>query len=107
MDLLQIAAYITAITTIVGGGIKLFNIMSKTLHRFDDLNSRLDRIEHDIKQNEIYLLKIALLDDNLPLTDRINAGKKYLELGGNGYGKITYERLIKELDSVYSKGGEN
>lgn len=107
MDLLQIAAYITAITTIVGGGIKLFNIMSKTLHRFDDLNARLDKIEYDIKQNEIHLLKIALLDENLPLTDRINAGKKYLELGGNGYGKITYERLIKELDSIYSKGGEN
>lgn len=106
MDLLQIAAYITAITTILGGGIKIFNVMSKTLHRFDDLNNRLDKIENDIKKNEIHLLKIALLDENLPLTDRINAGKQYLELGGNGFGKITYERLVKELETMYSKGGE-
>jgi hypothetical protein len=40
---------------------------------------------------------MALLSEDLPIIDRINAGERYLELGGNGYGKIVYERLIEEL----------
>lgn len=91
MDIVKIAALITAVGVIVGTVLKIHLILSRLEKRFDDY----DRI---VRENTIHILKMALLSEDLPITDRINAGKRYLELGGNGYGKIVYNQLIKRVE---------
>lgn len=91
MDIIEIAGFITAIGVIIGAIIKIHKILSRMEHKFDEYDSIL-------KENTMHILKMALLSDDLPITDRINAGKRYLELGGNGYGKIIYNQLIKQIE---------
>lgn len=91
MDIIEIAGFITAIGVVIGAIIKIHKILSRMEHKFDEYDSIL-------KENTMHILKMALLSDDLPITDRINAGKRYLELGGNGYGKIIYNQLIKQIE---------
>jgi hypothetical protein len=47
---------------------------------------RLDNIE--------VLLQLLLLhDEHLPLRERLNAGKRYIDLGGNGATAVYYQKL--------------
>lgn len=62
------------------------------------MESKFDKYDETINQNTIHILRMALLSEDVPLLDRINAGRKYIELGGNGYGHVVYEKLLKELD---------
>ena len=90
MSIVQIAGIISALGVILGTAWKIHVFLKKMEDRFD-------RYEETLNENTIHLLKMALLSEDLPIIDRINAGERYLELGGNGYGKIVYERLIAEL----------
>lgn len=91
MDVIGIAAFITAIGVIVGAVLKIHSVLNRIERKFDDYDDML-------KENTLHILKMALLSEDLPITDRINAGKRYLELGGNGYGKIIYNQLIKRIE---------
>lgn len=91
MDIIEIAAIITAIGVIVGAVLKIHSVLNRLEEKFDDYDDML-------KENTLHILKMALLSEDLPITDRINAGKRYLELGGNGYGKIVYNQLIKRIE---------
>lgn len=91
MDIIEIAGFITAIGVVIGAIIKIHKILSRMERKFDEYDSI-------VKENTMHILKMALLSDKLPMTDRINAGKRYLELGGNGYGKIIYNQLIKQIE---------
>lgn len=91
MDVINIAALITAIGVIVGTVLKIHSILSRLEKRFDDY-------DNTVKENTVHILKMALLSEDLPITDRINAGKRYLELGGNGYGKVVYNQLVKRIE---------
>ena len=51
-----------------------------------------------LKNNTLFILKIAVLDEQLPLTDRLKAGELYMDLGGNGAVKKKYQELLKEYD---------
>lgn len=90
MSIVQIAGIISALGVILGTAWKIHVFLKKMEDRFD-------RYEETLNENTIHLLKMALLSEDLPIIDRINAGERYLELGGNGYGKIVYERLVEEL----------
>lgn len=90
-NILLIASIITAVTVIVTFLFKLYKFFRTLEGKYDDMNELL-------KSNTIHLLKIAVLDDKLPLTDRIHAGEQYIKLGGNGFIKKKYERLLEEYE---------
>ena len=91
MDVIEIAAIITASGVITGTVLKIHSIRNRIERKFDSYDDT-------IKENTINILKMSLLSEDLPITDRINAGKRYLELGGNGYGKIVYGQLMRRIE---------
>ena len=91
MNVIEIAAIITASGVITGTVLKIHSILNRIERKFDDYDDTL-------KENTVNILKMSLLSEDLPITDRINAGKRYLELGGNGYGKIVYGQLMRRIE---------
>lgn len=91
IDIIWLASALTALCTILGMAWKLHIFLNK-------MESKFDKYDETINQNTIHILRMALLSEDVPLLDRINAGRKYIELGGNGYGHVVYEKLLKELD---------
>ncbi len=90
IDLIWLGSTISALGTIIGMAWKLHSFLNRMEKRFE-------KYDKTINENTVHILKMALLSEDLPLSDRVQAGKLYLELGGNGYGRIVYDRLLDEL----------
>lgn len=92
MDIIQIASIITALTVIIGCIFKLYNLARR-------VENKLDSYDKNLEQLNLHLNKMALLNTDLPLVDRLHAGEWYIAHGGNGMGKKVYNQLLEELDT--------
>ena len=93
-SILIVASVVTALTAITAFLLKIYKFFRTLEEKYDEMNDLL-------KNNTIHLLKIAVLDDKLPLTDRIYAGEQYIRLGGNGFIKKKYEKLLEEYEEAH------
>ena len=89
--IIMIASIITALTVISTTCFKVYKFFRELEKKYDELN-------YNIKNNTLFILKIAVLDEQLPLTDRLHAGELYMDLGGNGAVKKKYQELLKECN---------
>jgi hypothetical protein len=65
---------------------------------FNSIEKKYDQMNETLKKNTLYILKIAILSEELPLIDRIHAGEAYVAMGGNGMVKKKLDRLISEYE---------
>ena len=94
-NLVEVAGIITALTVIITALWKMYSLARK-------VEDKLESYDRNLEQLNLHLNKMALLDKNMPLVDRLHAGEWYLKHGGNGLGKKVYEQLLKDVDvSVY------
>ena len=89
--IIMIASIVTAITVISSTCFKVYKFFRNLEKKYDEMNDIL-------KNNTLYILKIAVLDEQLPLTDRLHAGELYMDLGGNGAVKKKYQELLTEYN---------
>ena len=90
-NVLLIASILTALT---GIGAFLYKMYSF----FRNIEDKYDQMNKTIKQNTIYILKIAIMSEEMPLIDRIHAGEQYLSMGSNGMIKRKYNDLMDEYE---------
>ena len=100
MGIVEIGAIVSAVVVIVGTCWKTFSMCHNILNKLEDF-------EETSKRNEMHIMKLGLFNEGLPLVDRIQCGKRYLELGGNGTGKIQYEILVKKMEDSIDHKSEN
>lgn len=86
-----IAGAITSLTVIVGCVIKIYKLARM-------IEEKIESYDKNLEQLNLHLNKMALLDKNMPLVDRLHAGEWYLKHGGNGLGKKVYEQLLHDID---------
>ena len=61
-----------------------------------NLEAKVDKlVEHD-KEQYLSLLRLTIMSDGMPISERIIAGDRYLKMGGNGDVKIYYQQLIQD-----------
>ena len=63
---------------------------------FKGLESKVDKLVENDKDQYLSILRLTIFEENLPLSERIIAGDKYLKKGGNGDTKKYYENMLKE-----------
>lgn len=60
------------------------------------LEEKVDKlVEHDEDQY-LSILRLTIMSADMPISERIIAGDKYVKKGGNGDVKKYYQRLLKE-----------
>lgn len=92
IGIIELASIITAITVVMTAIVKVYNLARR-------VEERLAAYDKNLEQLNLHLNKMALLDTNLPLIDRLHAGEWYIAHGGNGMGKKVYNQLLQELDT--------
>ena len=95
-QLILIASIITALTVICTAALKILK-MIKILY------TKLHDFQESINENTMYTLKLVVLNENLDMDERISAGKRYIELGGNGFVHAVYDKLVKEEEQEYDE----
>ena len=88
---ITIASIVTAVTVISTACFNIYKFFRKLENKYDEINNTL-------KENTMYILKMAVLSEEMPLLDRIHAGELYVNMGGNGTIKKKYEHLLEEYE---------
>lgn len=97
-----VAGALMGIITLV---VKIVKASKNAVKYFSDLKENVDTLlEHDNAQY-MAILRLTVMSDNIPLSERIAAGKEYLESGGNGDVRRFYEENLKPYDKIVK--GEN
>lgn len=87
---------VLAASLITSGSIILtFCISAYKLIRRED-RWREEKDKHD-RENYLSILRLVIVTPEIPLSERIAAGDRYIALGGNGAVKHQYEDLLKQL----------
>ena len=87
-----IAGVISSISVILGALWKVHRLLTELEKKYEEMNNTL-------KDNTMYILRMSVLSEEMPLVDRIHAGEKYIALGGNGAVKKKVGHLIEEYES--------
>lgn len=90
-NVLLIASILTALTGIGAFLYKMYSFFRNIEEKYEQMNKA-------IKQNTIYILKIAIMSEEMPLIDRIHAGEQYVSMGGNGLVKKKLNQLVEEYE---------
>lgn len=89
-----------AIVAIIALIVKAVNAVKSGVTYFTDLKKSVDTlIEHDHTQY-MAILRLTVMSDNIPLSERINAGKEYLKEHGNGDVQSYYNEVLKPHDTI-------
>ena len=89
-EIILVAEIITAMLTILGFVGSIWKLFKK-------INS----FQETLNYNTITTLKLVVINENIPLDERVLAGERYIALGGNGAIKKLVLKLTEELAEDY------
>ena len=67
------------------------------------MQDEIEPLKNELKENTLNTLKNTICNTNIPISERLEAGKKYIERGGNGGIKIYYHNLEQEYERKLQK----
>ena len=91
-NIILIASVLTSLSVIIATAVKIYKFIRKWDKWVDEQR------EHS-RDNYLSILQLEIMAPYMPLSERIKAGDKYVQLGGNGEIKHKYNMLIKELEA--------
>ncbi len=105
----SVSEIITAVIVILGA-LSRFEKWSKgkiTNWLFKSINERLTKTENDMNERfgktERDILKLIIMSHDMPIEERLNAGKRYVENGGNSEVKAHYMVLKEKYEEKIRK----
>lgn len=99
-DVLFVASILTALGVIITTAIKIYKFIRKWEMWVEEQR------EHSL-DNYLSIKRLTIMSHEMPLSERIAAGEKYIKCGGNGEVKHKYEELLTFLPSenIMNNGG--
>lgn len=94
----SIAGAVAAISAMI---VKITKVVKRVVKYFKDLKESVDTLISNDKDQKMAILKLTVMQDNMPLSERIRAAKEYIDLGGNGDIKAYYEEHLKPYDTIH------
>ena len=87
---LLVASVLTALGVIIASAVKVYKFIRKCEKWIDETN------EHSL-DNYLSIKRLTIMSHEMPLSERIAAGEKYIKYGGNGEVKAKYDELLELL----------
>lgn len=86
--ILLITSVLTALGVIITTAVKVYKFIRKWDKWVDE------QTEHSL-DNYLSIKRLTIMSHEMPLSERIAAGDKYIKYGGNGEVKHKYEELLE------------
>jgi hypothetical protein len=93
-----------AVVAIVALVVKIVNAVKLAITYFTDLKKKVDELGKHDKQQYMAILRLTVMSDNIPLSERIIAGKEYLDNDGNGDVQKYYDEVLKPPRHYLERG---
>ena len=98
--IIKAAAIVSAAGVIIGAIVAIWRIISKISNNIKDLNGTLTDLKTHSDENYMSLLRLTIMSHEMPIGERIVAGHKYLQNGGNGEVKAFLKEEFNITDTV-------
>lgn len=92
--IILIASVISGLLVILGTCVKVYKFIRKWEKWVDEQS------EHSL-DNYLSIKRLTIMSHDMPLSERIAAGEKYVKYGGNGEVKHKYEELLNQLPKEF------
>ena len=96
--LIWLAGGATALIAIYKVAKKIVELIMAISKAIVDFNANIDRLIRHDKEQYFAILRLTIVSRDMPLSERITAGRKYTDDGGNGDVKQLYLELLKKCD---------
>ena len=90
------ASVLTALGVIIATAVKVYKFVRKWEIWVEEQR------EHNL-DNYLSIKRLTIMSHEMPLSERIAAGDKYIKYGGNGEVKHKYEELLKIYDEKHKE----
>lgn len=90
--IITIGSVITAVSIIITCFVTLYKFIRK-------VDKKIENFEQKQKDTQLSVLRLTIINDKMPLDERVDAGEQYVEMGGNGSVHVLYDVLRKEYES--------
>ena len=81
---------------LITGGLTLIGVIITAISGNRSIAKDLKEIKEDNKEQALAILRLTIMSNDMPISERLVAGDKYIRKGGNGDVKHYYEQLVKE-----------
>ena len=92
--IIVVGGVVSALTIITATSIKVYKFIRKCEKWIEETN------EHSL-DNYLSIKRLTIMSHEMPLSERIAAGEKYIKAGGNGEVKHKYEELLLQLPKEF------
>ncbi len=92
--IIVVGGVVSALTIITATSIKIYNFIRKWEKWVEEMS------EHSL-DNYLSVKRLTIMSHEMPLSERIAAGEKYIKAGGNGEVKHKYEELLLQLPKEF------
>ena len=89
--IILLGSLVTAVLAIVAFLVKIYKFIRRCEKWIEDKD------KHD-RENYLSILRLTIMSEEMPISERIAAGDKYIALGGNGEVKHKYNDLLCNLE---------
>ena len=100
MEHLKILADICTYLTVIAGFVVAVLKIARPLR---EIEQRIKRLESYTHNDYMSALRLTVMSEEMPIEERLAAGEKYVQEGGNGAIKAKYQLLIKEYQNREDK----
>ena len=70
------------------------------------MKDEIEPLKQELRQNSLNTMKNTICNENIPLKERIEVGKEYIEHGGNGAVKIYFHGLEERYEKQLREEGK-
>ena len=100
MEHLKILADICTYLTVIAGFAVAVLKIARPLR---EIEQRIKRLESYTHNDYMSALRLTVMSEEMPIEERLAAGEKYVQDGGNGAIKAKYQLLIREYQNREDK----
>ena len=93
-DVIVIGSILSALGVIIATAVKVYRFIRKWETWVEETS------EHSL-DNYLSIKRLTIMSHEMPLSERIAAGEKYIKFGGNGEVKHKYEELLNQLPKEF------
>ena len=68
------------------------------IEQHEETKREIEKIREELNDNSLNTMKNTICNDNIPITERLIVGKKYIDKGGNGAVKIYLHKLEEQFE---------
>ena len=97
-QIILVGGVVTAVSGIMVGIVKLIKTVKRPIEVIEKMRSDITEIKERQANFELAILRLNVVSEEMPVSERLEAGKRYEKLGGNGDVKQIYHHLVDEVN---------